>query len=61
MMAKCTVQIFGRPLADMQPADANCARGHLADLDWCDDCRAYRLRQATHAFDAAAAWLAYDG
>jgi hypothetical protein len=62
MDSRCAARIFGRPLADMQPADANCARGYLADLDcWCDDCREYRLGQATHAFDVAATRLAYDG
>lgn len=37
----CTLTLFGRPLADMAEKDANYFRGHLAELDDCEDCVNY--------------------
>lgn len=57
-MSSCKLTLFGRPLADMKQADANHARGWLADLDWCDDCTAFLTRQSLRAFDAGASRIA---
>lgn len=51
---RCTVTVFGRQLADLPQADADCLRGFLYDLDWCEDCRAYRKRQAAIWLDVFA-------
>lgn len=45
-MSNCTVTIFGRPLSGLAPNNADYARCHLAELDDCVDCCAYRVRKA---------------
>lgn len=37
----CEVTVFGRPLADMNPDDANYMRGYLGKLDDCPECQNY--------------------
>jgi hypothetical protein len=42
----CKVTVFGKPLATMTKADADCMRSFLADKRdcQCDDCVAFRNR-----------------
>ena len=62
----CGVTFFGRPLADMNPDDANHVRSYLAELDDCPECQNYqesgrlrgkwldqKLRKNEGAWDAA--------
>lgn len=45
-MAACTLRIFGRPLADLTPSNADAIRSHLAELDACTACQSFTQRRA---------------
>lgn len=58
MAKECTVTIFGRPIAKMEPRDADYFRSIVVHDCWCADCKAHRLRTAAHHLDVGARIMA---
>jgi len=50
-MARCSVTVFGRPIADMTPSNANYFRAIVVHECWCEDCREWRKGVVAAHFD----------